>query len=338
MKSHVGLFVVMLCVGSVMGQDPQFTQFYAAPLYLNPAFAGATFQNRIVFNNRYQWVGLPRAYVTYATSFDHNFDKLNSGVGVIALVDRSGTGYLTSTTFGAIYAYKFNLTSRWVVRTGLQFSYASRNIDFYKLTFGDQLDKSGVNNIVSAEQFDKYGRKSYFDFNSGIVIHSATHWIGFTARHLNQPDQSLMGGDTKSNLPIYYSIHGGTKIFLDQHKLKKSYGTQREKSITPTFLYKGQGDFHQLDLGMYVYLEPLVIGLWYRGIPVTKTTYDAVAVLLGLKWESFTVGYSYDLTVSRLNPSNTAGSHEISLSVNFPRKAKPAKKRRKDYVIPCPKF
>src|SRR5688572_33466757 len=32
--------------GTLFAQDPQFSQFYAAPLYLNPAFAGSTNQAR----------------------------------------------------------------------------------------------------------------------------------------------------------------------------------------------------------------------------------------------------------------------------------------------------
>ncbi len=45
-------------------QDPQFSQFYAAPMYLNPGFAGTTVDNRIVFNHRIQWPSLPGAFVT----------------------------------------------------------------------------------------------------------------------------------------------------------------------------------------------------------------------------------------------------------------------------------
>jgi len=37
------------------GQDPQFTQFYANPLYLAPSFAGATQQDRITAVYRNQW-------------------------------------------------------------------------------------------------------------------------------------------------------------------------------------------------------------------------------------------------------------------------------------------
>ncbi|HEY8402229.1 MAG TPA: type IX secretion system membrane protein PorP/SprF, partial [Cytophagaceae bacterium] len=144
-----------------------------------------------------------------------------------------------------------------------------------------------------------------------------------------------------------YSLHGGYKFVLEQGPYKKSYGKSKEKSITPAFMYKMQDKFDQLDLGLYFHYEPLVIGFWYRGLPVKRYkpgygNYDAVAVLLGFKQEKFSFGYSYDLTISRLGPTNTAGSHEISLSyvINYygnDLKKKP-KMRRRDMVIPCPKF
>ncbi|MFN5886381.1 MAG: type IX secretion system membrane protein PorP/SprF, partial [Flavobacteriales bacterium] len=41
MKKIVFLFVLNLVFIDVLGQDPTFTQFYANPVYLNPALAGS---------------------------------------------------------------------------------------------------------------------------------------------------------------------------------------------------------------------------------------------------------------------------------------------------------
>ena len=43
-----------------------------------------------------------------------------------------------------------------------------------------------------------------------------------------------------------------------------------ERSITPNFQYQRQGEFDQLDIGTYLTVEPLVFGLWYRGIPIQE--------------------------------------------------------------------
>jgi hypothetical protein len=65
-------------------QDPQFSQYYQAPLYMNPGFTGITPQQRFVLNNRIQWPNLPQAFTTYAASYDIFVDELRSGFGILA--------------------------------------------------------------------------------------------------------------------------------------------------------------------------------------------------------------------------------------------------------------
>lgn len=345
MKKLYIILVLFLITGfSSFGQDPQFTQFYAAPLYLNPAFAGATLRSRAVFNARDQWSGLPKPFVTYAASVDHNFEKYRSGLGLLAVFDKSGTGGLSRTSISAIYSYKVNLNSRWVFRPAVQFGYSSQSINFYKFTFGDQLDLNQIGTMPTSETFSNNARVNYFDFSSGALLHNDKVWFGVSTHHLNRPNQSLNQG--MSILPIEYNFHGGIKIDVS-NPLYRGHGKVREQSITPAFLYKMQGKYDQLDVGLYYHYEPLVIGVWYRGIPLLKSykpgysNNDAIAVLLGFKKDNFSFGYSYDLTISKLGPTKTAGSHEISLSYTFGETGKSNRKprmRRKDMVIPCPKF
>ena len=67
-KSITVLILMILSLGTtVQAQDPQFSQFYAAPLYTNPAFTGLTNQHRFVANVRDQWPGLSNDFLS--TSF-----------------------------------------------------------------------------------------------------------------------------------------------------------------------------------------------------------------------------------------------------------------------------
>jgi Type IX secretion system membrane protein PorP/SprF len=65
---------------------------------------------------------------------------------------------------------------------------------------------------------------------------------------------------------------------------------------------------------------------------------DAVIALVGYRHEKFSVGYSYDLTVSKLGTAS-GGAHEVSLGYTFDfyGSAK-AKRIRKDKQVSCPKF
>src|SRR5690349_11013028 len=91
-------------------QDPQFSQYYQAPLYLNPGFTGITQQQRVVANHRIQWPSLPQAFSTYAFSYDIFVDELRSGFGVLVTTDKMGTAGWRTTTGGLLYSYKIKLT------------------------------------------------------------------------------------------------------------------------------------------------------------------------------------------------------------------------------------
>ncbi len=71
-----------LTIWVTQAQDPQFSQFYANPLYLNPAFAGGALAPRVMMNYRNQWPGLAANYVTTSFAVDHYFANANS---IIAL-------------------------------------------------------------------------------------------------------------------------------------------------------------------------------------------------------------------------------------------------------------
>ena len=65
---YLGVF--LLTATSVSGQDVAFSQFYANPVYLNPALAGIRICPRVTLNYRNQYPSLGDNYVTYNASFD----------------------------------------------------------------------------------------------------------------------------------------------------------------------------------------------------------------------------------------------------------------------------
>src|SRR5688572_16426620 len=120
-----------------MAQDPEFAQYYSAPLHLNPAFAGSASDHRFIANYRNQWPGIANGFVTYAFSYDYNLYDLNSGIGAMIVTDRAGSAGLQSTQLNLQYSYRVHLADKWVFASGLNFGIASRSIDFDKLIFND---------------------------------------------------------------------------------------------------------------------------------------------------------------------------------------------------------
>ncbi len=124
-----------------MAQDFQFSQYYAAPLYLNPAFTGTGKVHRFNTVTRLQWPGLgfTNAYRTISVSYDYNLDKLNSGFGLLFTKDAAGSGDLGNTNLGFLYAYRTQINKKLVIAAGTHFSYAFTGLNQAGLTLGDQL-------------------------------------------------------------------------------------------------------------------------------------------------------------------------------------------------------
>lgn len=323
--------VSFLLIRSVSAQDPQFSQFYANPLYLAPSFAGLTDGSRVAANYRNQWPELPGQFVTYTFSYDHWFDNFNSGAGILFMQDQAGSGNLRTTNIGVQYSYDFPVNPEWNIRPGAHFLYTERAIDFDKLIFNDQITPGGQR--PTTIEVPPLSRRGGIDFSTSAMMYSRQYWFGFGVDHLLRPNHSLyeFEGDDASNafVPVKYSFFGGTKFSRGGRRVRRL-----DESLQLAFLYRQQGPFNQLDLGMYWYKNPLVLGAWYRGIPGLSTGgQDAVIFLLGYKVDKFNIGYSYDFSVSRLLGS-TGGAHELSLTYSWTSIRIPKKPR----MVPCPEF
>lgn len=335
------LIIVILLWGMALdnakAQDPQFSQFYNAPLFLNPAYTGTgpKAHHRFVANYRNQWPAIPNAFKTMAFSYDFYHRKLNSGFGLMVTQDVAGSASLKATNIGLLYSYKIHLASKWVITPGIHFSYSMRSIDYNKLIFGDQLEL-GRDEIYDTQDMIAQYDKGYIDFGSGILAYNKNIWVGFSAYHMNKPNHSLV--DETAELPTKYSFHAGYRIPL----YYGPKGMKKMSSLAPSFIYKKQGQFDQLDLGMHFQYDPIMAGFWYRGIPVTqdvpdRINQDALTFLFGLKFDELQVGYSYDITVSALGASS-GGSHEVSLIYQFERRSNAKTSVRREKFIPCPTF
>lgn len=343
----VSLVLIITVVGVGICQDPQFSQFYNAPLYLNPGFAGATNSNRVILNHRLQWPNLPQAYATYAFSYDLYRPELRSGFGGLVWADKSGSAALTNTNVDLFYSYKLQYDDRWVITPGLYFGYGISNIDIEKLLLGDQLQFDDGSAPTLDPEIAKLGNNQYFDFGTGVLMYNSRHWFGISIYHLTRPNVSLL--ESESRLPIKYNIHGGTRIPLTGGFRSNPTGS----SLVPYFQFRKQSSIEQLDLGINYVVPPVTMGVTYRGIPLKAFTseppdgsgipnetfnpsQDALVFLLGLQITTLQFAYSFDFTVSELS-SSSGGSHEVSLIWEF-ELVNPRHVKRKYKSIPCPTF
>ena len=327
---HIFLFFI---IAFAKAQNPHFTQFYALPLYLNPAFTGQTYEHRFVADVRDQWPGVSTAYKTVAASYDYNIASANSGIGVTLLQDNSGTPSISTTLAMLSYAYHFKISKFAEIRTGIQLGYGYKSIDVSKLVLNDQLHYN-TSTTLDPYVMNMNNHVGYMDLNVGALLNSTDYWLGFSAQHLNTPNTSF-SEDGNNKQPVDFSLHGGYRF------IKEKKGNQLREYFSPTFNYRHQNNFDQLDIGAYYFRAPLNLGLWYRGLPLKHyapgyPNVDAISFLIGVDVAKYDarIGFSYDITLSRLSVARSFGSFELAVIYEYAKRSRKTKK----VLISCPKF
>lgn len=313
MNRVLALLFLGLCCAGLSAQDPVFSQFYAAPLRLNPAFAGISIAPRIHMNYRSQYGAWPSAYTTYAVSYEQPFEGTPSAIGLSAMVDNQADGAYRNSYFSAIYSYEVRVNENLYARMGLSAGVLQTTVDFDRLVFGDVLDPIGGNTGATTEESLIAASKTSFDATAGIVLYAGGIFGGLSLDHINRPDESLqeINPTLYAGRPIRFNLHAGGQI-----KLKRYSNRRRPAYVTPNVLYSRQAAFQQLTLGAYFGYGPMFLGGWYRH---GFENADALIGVVGVREGVMRVGYSYDATISSLRsvPGGLGGVHEISVTVDF---------------------
>lgn len=298
-------------------QDFHYSQFYAAPLYLNPALTGSTELSRVGVNYRKQWPGLDHDFNAYSAYFDHYSYDLRSGIGLSVNSFQETNFHINTSDVSFYYAYNLRIAESWNFRMGTQVSIVRRSAALDNLMFGDQIDlfnrTVSPNTMDHIPDFDPY---SYLDLSFGGLLTSENFWLGSSFHHVNEPQLSFYPDDELGYLPIKWSIHGGWNFPLGANQY---FGSKYDNMASVMANYKKQGAFQQFDLGAQLLYRSVISGISYRGIPGLRDmpNLDSIIFMLGLKLESgMVIGYSYDFLVSNIG-SQTKGAHEISVRYQF---------------------
>jgi len=315
MRIHITCLLLLFMSFRMMAQDVVFSQFYAAPMELNPALTGLTHAPRIILNYRNEWPAIPNAYTTYAVSYDQYFKKVSSGIGVNIISDVEGGGIYTTNRIDFSYAYDLRIEGDFYLRGGLEAGFVQRRLNWDKLLFLDQIDPltgatDGSGNPFLTEETRPDNLSRYYgDFSAGVLAYSSTFYAGVALKHINAPDENQLNFETDfAQRPVLYSVHAGAQI-----KLGERNKSQHKTFISPNILFARQADFGQVNVGAYAQTGNIFGGVWYRN---AWSNPDAAIFLIGFQQNIVKIGYSFDWTLSQLN-SHTGGGHEISVILNF---------------------
>jgi type IX secretion system PorP/SprF family membrane protein len=326
MKNYlpVLLFLMLFFPGpaELRAQDPEFSQFYAIPMYTNPAFAG-NMCGRVAAAYRNQYPTLPGGYVTFNASYDQREPNIGGGYGIMFTNDKAGEGVLTVNSVNASYAYEVAFKDKkHFARFGMQAGFFQKSLQWDKLRWGDQIiTQLGFVNPTGETRINKAIISA--NFAAGGLIYSDRFYAGLACHNITQPTQSFF---TSSNsiLPRRFTIHGGLVVPLDNKR-------EPEATFSPNILIMAQQKFTQANVGFYINKNQFVTGLWFRD---GQQNPDALILLIGFRQGDFKFGYSMDFTVSKLQSAGK-NAFEFSAIYEFCNPKRPEIKYRN---LPCPTF
>jgi len=319
-----GLLILCLCLLKICSaQDPNFSQFFVSPLTLNPALTGKFNGNvRVAGNYRDQWPDISKAFVTSTISVDLPIlkGKLSDldtwGVGLMAMTDKTANGVLSGNFISLTTAYHKGLDEEGLQQIGVGFqgTYSNKRLDGTKLNFLDELDQNGGWTVPSSEAIDnRQVNTSYFDVAVGALYNGSTdgydnYYLGVSAYHLNRPKESFTGDIFYQLSPRITFNAGGAIPLADRTRtLYLSSMVSRQAGAT-NVMAGGAGGFMVNDDEENP--TSFFAGAWARFSNVN----DAIIPYIGLEYNGFRFGASYDINVSSLKTaSQSKGGIEVSI-------------------------
>jgi type IX secretion system PorP/SprF family membrane protein len=312
----ISLLLQIVIVGNLKAQiDPHFSQYYAYPLWLNPALTGViNGDSRVNANFKSQYATVNNAYVTTALSADFRTSK-NLSLGLNILDQKAGdAGYNYFSGYGTL-SYGISVSNDGFKRLsfGLQAGIINRSFDPSKLQLGNQynpitggFDPTIGNNETfqntNANVFDAGAGMFYYD---GDPLSNANFFGGVSVGHLSRGKDPFALAGSDSKIPLRYTAHAGIRI-----KMSEFF------DLIPHAIFIKQQVAQEKALGGYSEFKlpnnnGLILGAMYR-------FQDAAIANVGYHVDSFIMGASYDFNTSSLNrATNTQGGIELSVSYVF---------------------
>jgi type IX secretion system PorP/SprF family membrane protein len=329
-----------LCLFAAQAQQVHFSQFYNAPLLLNPALTGFNeCMMRAGGGYRDQWRVVSNPYQTYDFFVDarlqpYKFRHNWFGLGLQFTGDQAGTSKMKTNDVRLTFAFHqgFIRKNELVVSFGLSAGYVSKSMDFSALTFGSQWTGSGFDPSQWSYEPIRNTSASYFDANAGLLItympkYAYNIHLGASIDHLTFPRYSFVNG--RNQVWWRMLVHAGSNIVLS-----------RKTNMLPKAYFSMQNATYEAVLGTnFSYsprVDPFFFGLWYRW------NRDIIP-LFGYGFKGFNLMFTYDINISRYRLATySVGGFEISLVKNFLCDPKHFKKKdtkyRKSGKTNCPIF
>jgi len=299
-------------------QDIHFSQFFASPLFTNPALAGQ-FEGTYRFTGiiRRQWASVSaQPYQTFGGGIDIN-KPLNLkpvGIGLRIGQDYAGLSNYSNTSIDVPISFRirFGAKKSWLLAFAGQIGFFQLNYDMGRVSYGDQYN--GVRYDPSTPSQDQYAGSNpsvlRLNLGSGVYLENRISerkriGLGFSSFNLTQPNISLVKSSS-SELARRSNIHAFSSFPIGSSPM----------DLMPAFQYQFQGIHRELLFGSAIRyhlsteannVKSVQAGLWGRAK-------DAGYLSVGLQQNSLYLGASYDFNLSGLKVASAyRGGWEFSI-------------------------
>ncbi len=312
-RSAAFLAFLFLVTSSISrAQDIHWSQFDDNPIYQNPGNTGQFNGDiRFVGNYRDQWRSVTVPFNTISLSADANmaFNR-NLGVGLLLSHDVVGDGkFRTMEVQGNVsYLLKITSDSMHTLRPGMNFGLNHRQLNSDQFYFDNQFNGIQFDPSLPTNESFLSDRRSNFSFGVGTIYQYYQNERfnitgGFALFNVNRPDQGFFGTKIQRDRRLNVFAKGIYKINYDWDILPSMQlsiqGVYRE------FIIGARAKYTLVNrLGEY---RALYGGLFYRNK-------DAAYLSVGMDYQNWFVGMSYDINFSKLVPaSRLRGGFELSV-------------------------
>jgi type IX secretion system PorP/SprF family membrane protein len=318
-KNLIYTVFIFFSLSSSIGraQTPYNSQGFMSTQYFNPATVGFGMNNRFQSFFRTQYAGVGDPFYTTGAAVDFGFFKSNEnpnnsfGYGIQAVSEKVLNGILQTNSISNSLAYRifFNEKQSSYFALGIGYSILTRTLDASLLSFGDQYYSGRLFNPSSLEAISKYPTKytTNAGFMYGYQSEKSYFQIGASEFLVNRTTNTIITNEPNQNYQFlalfnleYQLADNKTLIF------HADYQNRLEKE----FFYTGAAVGVPLNNEM----NRFYIGCFYR-------TKDALIPYLGLMYNRYKLGLTYDIYSNSLTSSNLRPQTiEFSLSTSLGRK------------------
>ena len=296
----VALALLLPALTGVAQVDAQFTQYWAAPGYYNPAAIGRVDSIHITAGSRAQWVGIHHAPLTFLGMADMPFKFLNKRWGTGVVLQQQSMGLYSSINVGAQIAYKQKLfKGTFTVGAQVGFIREAFKGDSVRIPDADQAHTSADEAVPQTTVTG-----NAMDLSVGVFYQHKWFWVGASVAHVFEPSVTLK---TNGDAEKFYEFKQGRIYYFmagSNIPIKNSLF-----EIQPSIFAKTDAQFFQGEATLRVrYKKFLSGGIGYR-------YNDAVSLMIGAEFKNFFLGYSYDYATSAISKASS-GSHEVFLNYN----------------------